>query len=176
MAVARPQLFFFHILPIRRIKQKRSLGFYWQDRVNDEEKQRKRNSLHIFWQHRVCEVVRFHAWVQPAHQFGFGNVQRISQVKNTTGESTKAFAKLKTDETLLKVDLSTKSIVSRWWSERRGFLIVRLLKRKIGLPIVSTRAAPQSFRVCCAIFPFPPIYIYLPSKPLITVLTLLFPF
>ena len=95
MAVARPQLFFFHILPIQPIKQKRSLGFYWQDRVNDEEKRGKEILCIFFWQHRVCEVVRFHAWVQPAHQFGFGNVQRISQVKNTTGESTKVFAKLK---------------------------------------------------------------------------------
>ena len=38
---------------------------------------------------------------------------------------------------------SQPSIVFHWWSERRGFLIVRLLKRKIGLPIVSTRA-PQA--------------------------------
>ena len=145
MAVARPQL----LLPIQHHykipelnKQSVSSTKFSLEKKDAKEIEGGRGKeicCIFFWQDRLCEVVRFHGWVPPTHQFGFGN-SRATDQPSKKHKSRQKFCQIeKWTNTLLKVDLSTKSIVSHWWSERRGFLIVeRLLKRKIGLrPIIS---------------------------------------
>ena len=141
MAFARPQL----LLPIQhRSRTKQAICVFNKIQFvkvgckrNCEGRRGKEICCIFFWQDRLCEVVRFHGWVPPTHQFGFGN-SRATDQPSKKHKSRQKFCQIeKWTNTLLKVDLSTKTIVSHWWSERRRFLIVeRLLKRKIGLRLI----------------------------------------
>ena len=116
----------------------------------------------FFWQHRLCEVVRLHGWVHQAHQFGFGNVQRIRQVKNT--RVVKSFAKLKKGRLRFRRKLTSLSTGYRFplmvraprVFDRRAFA----QKKDWSADRFNSRALSNHFGVCCAISLLPLSYVY----------------